>query len=41
MESGVNKFKIINDYIVYGSSGKLYFSTKIEKNLFDKDMSPK
>ena len=36
MESGVNKFKIINDYIVYGSSGKLYFSTKIEKNLFDK-----
>ncbi len=36
MESRVNKFKIINDYIVYGSTGKLYFSTKIEKNLFDK-----
>ena len=36
MESRVNKFKIINDYIVYGSSGTLYFSTKIEKNLFDK-----
>ena len=36
MESRVNKFKIINDYIVYSSSGKLYFSTKIEKNLFDK-----
>ena len=31
-----SKFKIINDYIVYSSSGKLYFSTKIEKNLFDK-----
>lgn len=36
MESRVNKFKIINDYIVYGSSGTLYFSTKIEKNRFDK-----
>ena len=36
MESRVNKFKIINDNIVYGSTGKLYFSTKIEKNLFDK-----
>ena len=37
MESRVNKFKIINDYIVYSSSrGTLYFSTKIEKNLFDK-----
>lgn len=36
MESRVNKFKIINDYIVYSSSGKLYFSTKIEKNRFDK-----
>ena len=36
MESKVNKFKIINDYIVYRSTGKLYFSTKIEKNLFDK-----
>ena len=31
-----SKFKIINDYIVYRSTGKLYFSTKIEKNLFDK-----
>lgn len=36
MNSTVNKFKIINDYIVYSSSGKLYFSTKIEKNRFDK-----
>lgn len=36
MNSTVNKFKIINDYIVYGSTGKLYFSTKIEKNRFDK-----
>ena len=36
MESRVNKFKIINDNIVYGSTGKLYFSTKIEKILFDK-----
>ena len=36
MESKVNKFEIINDYIVYGSTGRLYFSTKIEKNLFDK-----
>ena len=36
--SKVNEFISINDYapIVYGSLGKLYYCTKIEKNSFDK-----